>query len=517
VLVPGLAPTAKLGVFNNTLDVAHKALAERYYRCKVGEKFEPPLPTTDDKFIDRHMRQFIEKLTHALNLRPEQTIDEVVASYKGPKRKVYENAARKYWRDGISKMDATLRMFVKFEKCDLSKAPRVINPRAPVFNLGLGRHLKHNEHEYFDAIAKVFTQSNVVIKGMDAFASANAIREEWAKYCNPCSIGGDATKFDMHVRPSALRFEHLCYLRPRCSDLYEAEQLYDRMLNSREQVDVYEGVESLAWQLAQQVHNKGKAYFDDGIISFRMDGTRASGDLNTSLGNCLIMSGMTYAWKETQGIEMSLANNGDDCSYIMDAKDEQRWRTGFAEFYAEKGFRMELEPTAYELERIEFCQSHPINTVEGWKMVRNPATLVTKASMCLNPVRSMKDLRKWIMAVGVAEGSLNRGVPIIQSFARAMRRVGFKCSHSHIVQAYRQSTRVYHADLVVNDREITPEARRSFHAAWGICPEDQVHLERYYDRYQLAKNFMHPLTGEEALERVGVPHHPIMQLLDPTI
>lgn len=268
----------------------------------------------------------------------------------------------------------------------------------------------------------------------------------------------------------------------------------------------------LAWLLALQLDNRGTAWFQDGKLKFAMRGTRASGDLNTSLGNCILMSAMTFCWKRTASVNMKLANNGDDCMYIMSAVDEARWRAGFKEFYERKGFRMVLEPTVDVLEQVEFCQARPVMTIEGLKMVRNPKTLVTKGSMCLLPIHSMKMLEKWMMAVGVAEGSLGRGVPVVQSFARAMRRNGRRCTKRFIDLAYYQSSRIYHADLKVEDSEITSEARVSFWQAWGIAPDDQILLEGWYDQWTLNKEFGDTIVDHEAADRVTVHHPSIMQL-----
>ncbi len=517
----GLAPPSKLGVFNNTLDVAYKALAERTFMCKVDDHFEPALGTDWERFADPYMLEFLEKLVHELDLVPVISTHEVVDSYKGTKRRVYEDAEKKYWRDGVSKMDATLRMFVKFEKCDLSKAPRVINPRSPVYNLALGRFLKLNEHRYFDAIARVFEQERVVIKGMDSFGSAAAIEKMWNSFHTPAGVGGDASKFDMHVSKVALYFEHLAYILPFCNNVEEAMKLYDRIIaESHSSMDYDDEREQLCWLLSQQLHNRGKAYFDDGTIKFEIDGTRASGDLNTSLGNCILMCAMTYSWSKKTGVKINLANNGDDCMYIMNASDVPRWQAGLEQAYADKGFRMVLEEPVYELEQVEFCQAKPCMTVEGRKMVRNPLTLVTKGSMCLLPFAgNMKALQKWMMAVGVAEGSLGRGVPVVQSFARAMRRNGRRCSNRLINAAYYQSNRVYHADLVVDDLEITSEARMSFYKSFGIIPDHQEALERYYDSWTCDKTFGDVMLGDEALERVGQIPVTIPHLLeaDPTI
>jgi len=516
VQITGLAPPTKLGVFNNNLENGYRAFAERYFRCKIGDSFEHALPVKSSAFESVALSTYLELVNDNLELAPVLTTDEVVDAYTGTKRKVYSLANEKYGMDGISKGDAELRSFVKFEKCDLTKAPRVINPRSPVYNLCLGKFLKKNEHAYFDAIAAAFDQERVVFKGMDCLQSATAMEHEWDQMNDPVAIGGDASKFDMHVSLEALTYEHLMYIRPYVGSLLEARSIYERVIEEDFSTMTYHTeVEELCWLLSQQLHNLGTAYFDDGKLKFQMRGTRASGDLNTSLGNCLIMSAMTKAWSITTGVHVRLINNGDDCVYIVEREDERRWRDGFEEFYRNLGFRMVLEPTVDEFEQIEFCQSKPCRTIEGLKMVRNPLTLVTKGTMCLVPIPHFNQLRKWMMAVGVAEGSLGRGVPVVQAFARAMRRNGKRCSARHIGLAYHQSTRVYHADLCVNDLQITDVARLSFYNSWGITPDEQICLEKYYDSYQIAHKFGETVISDLADIRDELPVVTVPHLLTP--
>jgi hypothetical protein len=511
VYISGIAPPSTLGVFNNNLENGYRAFAERYLRCKVGDDYLPALKSSHYEWAENPlMQEFLEKLNDNLSLAPVLDIHSVVKLYNGAKRKVYERAEVKYWSDGVRKMDAVLKGFVKFEKCDIDKAPRCINPRSSVYNLCLARFLKQNEHKYFDALAKVFNQKKVVFKGMNNTDTAQCLQEIWDGMEDAIAIGGDAKKFDMHVNFFALVFEHLCYIRPYCTSFAEAYELYQRIVedirpNQDEMPPEYDDREQLCWLLSQQLFNYGVAYFVDGKLAYRMSGTRASGDINTSLGNCILMCAMTYCWKKTCNVNMNLVNNGDDCDYVMSRASEQKWRDGLNEFFERKGFRMELEPTAFELEEIEFCQSHPVHTIEGIKMVRVPRTLISKAAMCLLPINGIRDLEKWMMAIGVAEGSLGRGVPVIQSFARAMRRNGRKCSRRLINAAYYQSNRIYHADLIVDDLEITSESRLSFASAFGIAPDEQRYLERYYDQWQLDKQFGDNYTGDEQAQRGAIP------------
>ena len=139
VKLTGLAPSSTLGVFNNNLENGHRAFAERYMLCKTSNGFERAVSTTRGAVKCQGSVEFLYNVCGELELAPVATTQEVVDAYTGPKRKLYLQAQHRYWTDGVHKMESYLHSFVKFEKTYLLKAPRVINPRSPVFNLALGR------------------------------------------------------------------------------------------------------------------------------------------------------------------------------------------------------------------------------------------------------------------------------------------------------------------------------------------------------------------------------------------
>lgn len=81
--------------------------------------------------------------------------------------------------------------------------------------------------------------------------------------------------------------------------------------------------ERLSFLLNFQLKNKGTARFGSEGLQIRYDvkGTRASGDMNTSSGNCMIMVSLVYSYMSTLGINWRLANNGDDCVLMIERKD----------------------------------------------------------------------------------------------------------------------------------------------------------------------------------------------------
>lgn len=462
-VVTRMGPNHQLGVFNNNVASVERALLERYFMCKVNGTFHRPLAVASDAFDSPSLREFRRLVVSEVKpVAPILTLPQVVACYTGGKRKIYEKALESLYRRPLERRDANLRPFTKFEKQDLGKACRIINPRDPRYNLKLGKYLKKAEHLYFDAINKAWgeTTSHTVLKGVNVYQSAAIIRQKWDRFKNPVAIGLDATKFDMHIGIVALKYEHSYY-----NSTFEKREL--RKL--------------LTWQL----HNKGKAYCPDGTVQFRMEGTRSSGDLNTSLGNCIIMCSLIWAMCRELGIDAELCNNGDDCVLIMESEDQQRFMSRVGDWFAKYGLRMEVEAPVHDFEKIVFCQSSPCWDGKGWRMVRDVRTCMKKDPMCLLPINNEKSLRKWMGAVGECGLALVPGIPVMREFYGAFIRAGLKATDkmkAHVFRTTSMSERIAGAS---GDWEPTPESRASFYTMTGITPDYQIALERYYRTLKL--------------------------------
>lgn len=457
-VVSRMGPSHNLGVFNNSVSSVERALLERYFLCDVNGVFERALPVRANAFDTPSLRVFRNRVVSIVRPdAPVLTLRQVVACYTGGKRKVYEAALESLYRYELERKDANLRPFTKFEKQDLGKACRIINPRSPRYTLTLGKYLKKAEHLYFEAINDVWGgyTTHTVLKGVDVVQAAAVMRKKWERFSTPVAIGLDAKKFDMHVSIPALQYEH---------------SFYNKVFRSAELRKL------LGWQLI----NKGKAYCPDGQVEFRMPGTRSSGDLNTSLGNCIIMCSLIWAMCRELGVQAELCNNGDDCVLILEKADEPRIMDNVAGWFRRYGFRMEVEEPVYEFEHIEFCQSSPCWDGRTWRMVRNPRTCLKKDPMCLIPIANEKAFRKWMGAVGECGMTLVPGIPVMREFYGAFKRHGLRASRKMKEHVFRTTSMMSRLGELDGDWEPTPESRASFALMTGITPDYQLALEHYF-------------------------------------
>lgn len=448
-----------MGIYNGDLDTLACGLLERMYYCKVGGKFVSP-PQVNGRTVEHKLSYFRSAVLKHSGRPPRLSLQEVVETYTGRKRTLYENALESLHQKSFCRKDARCKAFVKVEKGVLGKAPRVIQPREPRYNLQVGRYIKPLEHRIYRGIAKVFGDGPTVMKGYNVSEVGRIIAGKWNSFNNPVGVGIDAVKFDMHVSKQMLEYEH---------------RFYTETYNDK----------ALAKMLRWQIFNKGVGYCKDGKLRYQVEGRRFSGDMNTALGNCIIMCAMVHAYSKERGVLTKLVNNGDDGVVFMEREDLPRFMGGFEEWFLQFGFRMTVETPAYELEHVEFCQMHPVFTPTGYTMVRNLKRALAKDTMALVSVRNEASARTWLRAIGMCGASLATGIPVIQEFYSLLTRQSDK--DSKLMEAANMQTgfRMLAKGMAGGIAPIDPRTRVSFMAAFGLTPDEQRAYEDLFREFEI--------------------------------
>lgn len=459
-IVGGISPEGR-DLCTNSADMLTTcaAIAERMIYAKVGGKLLKRAGRGKE-YYDQFLNAFKMKVVKAAGrtFHPVSA-EEFVESYQGRKRSIYASYLEEYLTSGVQKMHAVFSTFMKVEKVPRGKSPRTIQPRSPIFNIGLGRYLKHFEKKCFRAMARVFRQKHVVFKGLNAVEMATNMRCLWDKYNDPVAVGVDASRFDASVDAGLLEHEHSLYnMLFRCKELRRV--------------------------LAMQVNNRGIARCHDGTVKYKVRGGRGSGDMNTSLGNSYIMCAIIWTWLERIGVRASLANNGDDCVIILDRCDLSRFESGFDGYALDLGFRMVVEKPVTEFEQIEFCQTQPVYDGQSWRMVRNLAKSREKDSMCMFPLTTQGAVGSWLYAVGECGLALTSGLPVLQEMYSAYMRNGRPSKMSEAV-FMKSGSQFLARGMPAEYRVVSDDARVSFFAAFGWTPDEQVAMEQYYSSWVL--------------------------------
>lgn len=458
----GMGTHIRYGVHDHSLGNVRRGLVERVYMVERSGTLVPTPKPNPGAF--NQLSRFHVSLSKHLVKTTRLTPKEFLGFYSGRKLERYARAVESLEMHPVREKDAWLSTFVKAEKLNLTAkpdpAPRVIQPRDPRYNVEVGRFLRHSEEYLFKAIDKLFG-GRTIFKGINSDDAGVAMSDLWNGFHNPVGIGMDASRFDQHISRDALEFEHKIWL-----SMFPPSQRKE-----------------LARLLSWQINNKGIARCPDGEIRYKIDGCRMSGDMNTSSGNCYIMCAMIHNWCYHKcGIrKFRLANNGDDCMLVVEKHDEDRVRRGLVEYCLTLGFTMKVEPSVYDLEHVEFCQTRPVLVNGSYRMVRNLHHSLSKDLHSLNDLQSDVAACAWVDAVGKGGRVMNDGVPVLKEFFKQFPEGREYTDNSDMAQSFlEQSVYKFSRSGKFLDLKPTPESRYSFWLAFGINPDEQIALEQQF-------------------------------------
>ena len=449
-----------------------RGLVERVYlhwetRDGVRAMYPPhqPLQTTIVSEL-REARTVL--LSHTSHVDP-WTREQFLAPLGGSKLALYTAAFESLRVHPVEKKDAELKTFVKAEKLEKPEAdPRVIQPRSPRFNAAVGVYIKACEPIIYKAINKMFG-GKTVMKGLNASQRGAAMHSAWRRFRRPVAVGLDASRWDQHVSKNMLEFEHTIY-----NSIF-----HDPFLSKL-----------LSWQLI----NTGRVRCTDGNIKYTVSGRRMSGDMNTSLGNVLLMCVLVWTYLKRSGFkfgespDVALLNDGDDCVLVFES-DKLQCLDDLPRWFGALGFVMKVEEPVRELEKVVFCQAQPIEVNPGeWRMVRDPRKVLSKDTYVVKPLNGKGDWDYYRLSIGQCGLALAGDVPVFCDFYTALcRGVDPKVAQSQRYQNRGLETGMDFLARGMKAKYSSPSdtARVSFCRAFDIWPDEQCALEREYAAMRL--------------------------------
>lgn len=421
-------------VHQNSLSNLVRGFCTRVWKYK-GEDPVQPVRATCPKF---------ERAFRGFPVEPLSTFQVAERAPPHRRRKFYE-AALSLQTCPLTRKDSYVNTFIKAEKfCYSSKPdadPRLIQPRSERFLVSHGRYIKPIEAMCFKALGRL-NHSPMVAKGYNARDTAMILREKWERFRDPICISLDASRFDQHVSVQMLKLTHRIYRR------FIKDPEFDKLMS---------------WQL----ENTGFARCPEGGFKYKLAGRRMSGDMDTSLGNCVIMCGITYELTQTAEI----FNNGDDCLIICE-RDEAPSPETIQRHYLDYGFRVVEEDRVDVFERILFCQTQPV-WAHGWVMCRHPR-MIAKDLTYIGPRESD---RLWLDAIGQCGIALADGVPVLSAFYQSLidgsslwsdikKSNHYSCGFTNLAKG-----------MTCEGLPIDDAARLSFFNAFGVLPDEQIAIE----------------------------------------
>lgn len=465
--------------FSDSVENAATAVFER----GIFEKYEggyrrPFIPT--EAFVFQALTAFTRLFRKCVSRTvPVDVLEFPKTYYRGRRLAQMERAAYLLVSQGASVADSYIRAFLKHEKLPYGLKRlvcRLIQPRYPVYAVALGRFLKPIEHSVYGIIAHIFG-APVVMKGYNCFQVGEMMHEAWASFEHPVAVMLDANRFDQHINSSLLKWEHHIY-----------ELFYGRPY-----------VSEMKRLLRMQLHTRGVVRCYDGDIKYDIPGTRCSGDMNTALGNCLIMCAMIYVRLNSIGVRARVFDNGDDMCLVMNKRDVETFTQGLDTYFDSYGISLRVEGQTDVLERVSFCQTQPVYDGVRWRMVRDPRVSLTKDSTTLHRFNSQVELDAHLTALGQCGLALTCGLPVLQEYYQCLTRGLSSVLNASVLQRARDEisgTGMFYMTNGLSPEvySVSQDARYSFACAFDIMPQEQESLECYYSGLAGIRNVVVPGT-----------------------
>lgn len=181
-------------------------------------------------------------------------------------------------------------------------------------------------------------------------------------------------------------------------------------------------------QLTSRVRTRNNA-------SYIVDGTRMSGDVNTSIGNCLVVACIMTAMKLPMD---AFLVEGDDMLAVITDREKARVDLSILEKLG-----LGPKPRFIEPSEAEFCSRRLIPTVNGPRLCRNPRREIARVGFSIhgetNEDKLLRGVHEW------------QGIPMLGPMYEQL------------------------SSLPVTT--ITQEARTAFQTAWGISQDEQQRFE----------------------------------------
>lgn len=468
--LPYFNPGKTFRDFDHTLQNAIEALNRRVFYVSFdedGNGVSPPQPI--NKFhVNTNLNRFRQKFLYNSPKFEKLSMQQVVDTFSGSKRKMYESTMRRLQDNPtLEPLKGKVEFFVKREKTKPDGVPRVITVPSMERRLQMGQFIKAIEHHSYRRIDSIFDQPvrghKTVMKGYSSPQVACHMLKKWQSFKRPCWLGYDAKRFDQHISRLALQYELSTY-----RGLFGRDKDLERFFKD-------------------QLDPRFCFYSKYGNIFAKTSGSRGSGQPNTGLGNIILMCAMMWTYMKKQPFRSELVNAGDDCGIICEEEHAQAFIDGISSEFLDMGFTMTFEGKTTVFEEIVFCQMSPIETPTGWVMCRDIKTALAKDTTCTLPINSVHEYKEWMRSVADSGLAFSGGMPVFDSFYKAMKR----CAGSGKVMDKARFTNEYsflgqvRKDTNRTGLPVDELTRASFQRGYGIDSDTQKAIEHYYDKLEV--------------------------------
>lgn len=432
------------------------------------------------------MRRAAARWALTVPITSEESIFALGERNSGQKGARYIAAAHAVCQTGVSVRDSYVKMFVKAERfspnAKRNPDPRAVQFRGAKYCVNLSMYLRPvEEHLYQTTIASkgVYPTRNVA-KGLNSVQRAELLIQKMSQFEDPAVFEMDASRFDQHVTVEHLKVEHSIYLASNSNPEFKS-------------------------LLEMQLYNK---CFTTKGLRYKTAGRRMSGDMNTAIGNVVLMLVMIIAAMDVLEVsQWDCLDDGDDIVVIVDRGVVDKFRREIVGVFLQYGMEMKVELPKLSIHRVVFCRSQVVEFSAGkCKFVRDYRDVLSKALCGVRNWENPSYRERTLNAIGVCELILGLGVPVLQAFSLAILRNtrGKDLSYAPAGLLYRTKRDMKLLGIKdLKDVRVKPIelcARESFESAFGLEIHRQIAIEHWFDQWTFRIDGL-----AEAVEECDVP------------
>jgi len=434
----------------------------------------PCVADTDD--LKRHFKVFYDQIGR--NSIYLHTREDVVNKYEGRWKRRYEQARISLQERSLTDRDFIIAMFVKDDKETTTpeKAPRAIQYRNPRAGLEMGRFTHAIESRIYNCKDEYGTR--IFGKGCNMHDLADDFIKKSQLFKDPVFLELDASKFDAHVNVELLELTREFYVS-MCASASEARYV------------------KYMWGKTRVNYGRTKRN-----VKFKTYGTRMSGDMDTGLGNSLLMYWLIREYLRVNGIvKYAMSVNGDDSVIVISIADLGKAQN--ISIFKEYGFNMKFG-VSMGLQEFEYCHCKMVETDYGWVMSRDPSRLISRTGWS-NHKRSGRAAKDYLYSLAMGELAVNYGLPI--GYAYGQKLLAYSGKAQQVVMSRKKRLYLEKQRFWKNfdTAKISERTRNSYYVTWGILPEDQIRIE---NQIKISFNkYVHHLHVEKYFELINIPYH----------
>lgn len=433
-----------------------------YHGCQVNELISlherhlKPTKPVDYQAMSIYMRAFAQFTKHypIKQFKPlsrEETINESPQNRRRRIRNAYDSIDK---HGGFPPGYERVKAFLKWEKYEddifdplEAKAPRMIQHRSDEYCYELARYIKPLEKYVLYRRDGRYCKKRhrIFIKGMNSFEIADNLVHMGDRFADPVYVPLDHSKYDAHLnfglRGMFRKWMKLCYKNNQHFKDMVDKQAKNRCMTANE-------------------------------ILYEMEETLCSGEILTSFEGS--STNYAVALEFTRHVVAEIRCNGDDMVICLDRSQLHLLDWDFFE----KACLTTKLSVVYDIADVEFCQCRVVEIKPGlYRMVRSPARVIARTCYTVKNFPNESGWLKLLGAVGQGELSCNAGVPVLQSWANLLIR----SSLGEFSEALYSEYMMRRCERKMKSMPIEDCARRSFWLAYGITPNKQRELERFFD------------------------------------